>query len=513
MKGDMTKPHNMKRIILLSLTITILLVNSLFAQTSSGKCWYIDYVEWNVNTPALHITCGNSHDFNVGDELTLEMWVKAYTFGENRKVMGKIGSDGSSFNNGYVMGFQNLNVYTEIWNPSLQVINYTSAGPIPIDSAFIHMASTYSKHSGMLRDYINGTLVGETQVFPANPIASNDAEFIIGAAPWDVFAYQFYGALDEVRVWNVERTASQIREFIFKELKGDEQGLIAYYNFNTAEDSTVPDLSENGNTGTLQNSDDPCWSWATSYAPVGGEVIYELYEPTAAWSGKLGTEFNYAVTQNGLSIIADIERKQFEKYVLTAHTGANGVSTENEPDGEHEDFKRMNREWYICQSGNVELDIFFNLTEGAASGDVLPTALNNDKYALLYRPTKDQNFEPIAFPNLVYSDNIIFNDHSLQDGYYTIGYSASSFNIGGNKAEEVFLQKVSVYPNPATEYLIIANAQGFSANIVDLQGRSILYFLVDNNSLNVNISNISPGFYMVIFSHKNLRKSFKLIVQ
>ncbi len=180
------------------------------------------------------------------------MWIRAYTFGENRKVMGKISSDGSVFDNGYVMGFQNLNVYTELWNPTLQQIPYASAGPIEQDSAYVHLVSTYSSNTGYMKDYVNGVLVGEVQVFPATPIAPNDAQFLIGAAPWGPNSYQFYGALDEVRIWNVARTEEEISAYMFKELNGDEEALVAYYNFNTAEDVSVPDMSGNGNNGTLQ---------------------------------------------------------------------------------------------------------------------------------------------------------------------------------------------------------------------------------------------------------------------
>ena len=252
----------MNKQLLTTLLLLFLFILAGQSQTSAGKCWDIDYLIWNENQPQLHIDCGNDDVMNVGEELTLEVWIRAYTLGENRKVMGKVGSDGEVFDNGYVLGFGNLNPYAEIWNPSLQQIPYPGAGPIPKDSAFVHMACTYSSTTSKLTDYVNGQLVGQVDVFPPNAIVANDAIFLIGAAPWGTNSFQFYGALDEVRVWSKARTEEQLKEFMYKELKGDEEGLVAYYNFNNAQDTIVPDESANENTGELRNSDDPSWSWA-----------------------------------------------------------------------------------------------------------------------------------------------------------------------------------------------------------------------------------------------------------
>ena len=479
------------------------------AQNSSGKCWNIDYEQWNVNTPALHILCGNNPLLNVGAEMTLEMWVRAYTFGENRKVFGKVGSDGSTFNNGYVMGYQNLNVYTEIWNPSTQVIPYSSAGPIQVDSAFVHLASTYSSSTGMLRDYVNGNLVGEVQVFPATPIAANDAQLLIGASPWDPQAYQFYGALDEVRIWNTARTGTQIKSLMFKELQGTEEGLVAYYNFNTANGSIVPDMSGNNNNGTLQNSDDDCWSWASSDAPVGNAQMYALENPTATWSGKTGNEYNYATTENGFSLIAEIGRKEFQKYILFAHTGATGISTANAPSDAPGDFKRSNREWYVNQKGAAVADLFINLTQTAGGGEAIPSAQVATNYVLLYRPNQTSNFIAIAYPNTVYADNLIFNDRILSDGYYAVGYSTQGITVD---IQNVSVSKVKVYPNPASDVVILENAANSRITLFDAAGRIVIQKQALTNQETFSLSTLSNGIYFVKIDNSETSETIKLIV-
>jgi gliding motility-associated-like protein len=42
----------------------------------------------------------------------------------------------------------------------------------------------------------------------------------------------FKGNIDEARIWNLARTATQIRQSFMSQLQGDESGLVGYYNFN-----------------------------------------------------------------------------------------------------------------------------------------------------------------------------------------------------------------------------------------------------------------------------------------
>lgn len=63
----------------------------------------------------------------------------------------------------------------------------------------------------------------------------------------------FDGKIDEVRIWNVARSESQIQQDMCKKLTGSESNLAAYWNMNDAtstSDTNVDDLTSNGNDGT-----------------------------------------------------------------------------------------------------------------------------------------------------------------------------------------------------------------------------------------------------------------------
>lgn len=107
--------------------------------------------------------------------------------------------------------------------------------------------------------YVDGQLKSSTSAATGNYGSSGD-RFNMGAAVWDNTGNNFNGIIDEVRVWNVARTATQIQNSMFGEIDpATATGLLAYYNFNqgTATGANagllvVPDGKGNKN-GSLSN--------------------------------------------------------------------------------------------------------------------------------------------------------------------------------------------------------------------------------------------------------------------
>ena len=81
----------------------------------------------------------------------------------------------------------------------------------------------------------------------------------IGENPSGV-VQQFTGTIDEVRVWNVAHTQSQIAASMYSELSGTESGLVAYYNFNqgvaggtNTTITSLADVTSNANNASISN--------------------------------------------------------------------------------------------------------------------------------------------------------------------------------------------------------------------------------------------------------------------
>ncbi len=125
-----------------------------------------------------------------------------------------------------------------------------------------HVACVYSQNKAYV--FINGSLEGQNEntvdfAMPANEVLRlTMGSDVIGSYNADV-------RLDEVRIWNDVRTASEIRENMMKNLTGNEEGLVAYYNFDNSGGTTLQDFSGNDYDGTLMNMANDDWVGSSAF--------------------------------------------------------------------------------------------------------------------------------------------------------------------------------------------------------------------------------------------------------
>ncbi|WP_338768824.1 BspA family leucine-rich repeat surface protein [Bernardetia sp. ABR2-2B] len=129
----------------------------------------------------------------------------------------------------------------------------TTTGVNYIDNQWHHIAAV--KTTTQLLLYFDGVLVGSTA---STTSINNNVYYYLGHLGSG--NRRLSGALDEVRIWNVARSCSEINANINNELVGNETGLLAYYNFNqgvaggnNTTVTTLNDLTSNNNDGTLTN--------------------------------------------------------------------------------------------------------------------------------------------------------------------------------------------------------------------------------------------------------------------
>lgn len=128
-----------------------------------------------------------------------------------------------------------------------------------------HIAATYD--GSQMRMYVDGIL--KNTVSAPGAVATTNVSTVkvhigtgIHQTSPSVPIYLYKGDLDEIRVWNVARTATQIRQSLNNPLQGNESGLVGYYDFdqgvpsgtNTAINVAVNKVNSVSN-GTLTNFD------------------------------------------------------------------------------------------------------------------------------------------------------------------------------------------------------------------------------------------------------------------
>ncbi|MBL9126926.1 MAG: hypothetical protein JNL97_04735, partial [Verrucomicrobiales bacterium] len=119
--------------------------------------------------------------------------------------------------------------------------------------AWYHCAVVASRET--IEFYVNGRLV-DSRTDAGLAAVPNPPKFLLGRSAWRTntlpgTAQESDADFDEVRVWKVRRSATEIRSTMFQRLKGDETGLIALWNFDDPE-RPGRDGSGHGNDGLLR---------------------------------------------------------------------------------------------------------------------------------------------------------------------------------------------------------------------------------------------------------------------
>ena len=101
------------------------------------------------------------------------------------------------------------------------------------------------------------------------------------------------------------------------------------------------------------------------------------------------------------------------------------------------------------------------------------------------------------------------NNNWLAGDYSTVGYNFTAAPLGLDKKN--VLNKLSVYPNPATDVLKITNTDNLanaSFSIVDVLGKTVVQSKTLSND-SIDVSKLSSGFYILSVSSEGEAKQFK----
>ncbi len=187
--------------------------------------------------------------FDFTTNYTLEAWIYYTDWDAGDGIISKYNTGAS---NGWKLQLA--------WTEGALVFDQMNTAAILTTNTWYHIAAV--NDNGTRHLYVNGTeyaLWGNTTA----PSANNDYVAIGTDHNQEVDPRYFTGQIDEVRVWNDARTETEIRTHMCKTLEGNEDNLVAYYNFNSASGSTLYDITGNGHNGTLQNS--PVWTSSDAF--------------------------------------------------------------------------------------------------------------------------------------------------------------------------------------------------------------------------------------------------------
>uniref|UniRef100_UPI00404AF40E Ig-like domain-containing protein n=2 Tax=Flavobacterium sp. TaxID=239 RepID=UPI00404AF40E len=242
-----------------------------------------------VKLPATHLNFDGVNDFiNLGTSSTLKpqfgLTVEFMAYHDDwSSITNAATLIGNTQSGGYAIGVSGNNL-------SAVVARNNSYGSVlkplsEISPGWHHFVLTYN--GVYLSFYMDGVFVNSNNAgayFPIIYNASNstiiggESSGIAGVAENNRY---FNGAIDDVRIWNIARTAAEISASKNCELQGNESGLLAYYKFNQGIDggsnSTITSLTNSvsgGANGTLQNFEltGSASNWAAG-SPISTGVV------------------------------------------------------------------------------------------------------------------------------------------------------------------------------------------------------------------------------------------------
>jgi hypothetical protein len=223
-----------------------------------------------------------ANNLGAGTTYTIESWVRV-TDNVNNTIVDK--GDYNYLFQTHSNGNQGLGLY----NRSFGWIY--SAGTVPVNQ-WVHVAVTYDNRT--VKFYQNGVLQG-TYTAVANSTGDNGPLNIGRQSPSTCACNIFDGSMDELRLWNVAKSQSDIQASMNATVPTNSAGLVAYYKFDEGTGTTISDATANTNTATMVGT--PIWQ-VPSTSPLGGVVYSYLWSPGGQTTQSINatTSGTYSVT-------------------------------------------------------------------------------------------------------------------------------------------------------------------------------------------------------------------------
>jgi hypothetical protein len=250
---------------------------------SPNRGLLVDGVAGHILVP-LVVGEGQTSPLSLTNNFTIEAWIKPQSASATMTLISRPGAYRLHLDSG-----------------KLKFTAVEDGGGTVTSSDTLAVAAGVWSHVAVVRDalnkvsfYVNGT-----------PSDTDQRSFLLkGEGADSLFIGQkgdntewFHGEIDEVRIWSIARTASEVAESRFKALIGREESLLAYWPMDEGRRRVVPDLTRSANHGLLKEGIYLADRGAdlNICAATGSDGNYSI---TRIRYG-LGTEFDLIPTRDG----------------------------------------------------------------------------------------------------------------------------------------------------------------------------------------------------------------------
>jgi len=228
---------------------------------------------------------GSTNFVNVGSfvvptsgDFTVEFWADVPSLLTTPSGLHEFVSQGQSGGTGFYIGYDQASGNLRCGDA------YIGTNVACPTGKWFHLALVNSGGTATL--YINGAQKGTPQT--GYSISATGSNFTIGQQ-FSGFDEKINGSIDELRIWNVARTQTEIKTAMLTGVPPSTTGLVAYYNFNEGTGSTVGNSTATpGLDGTVNGTA----TWVSSAIQAGnnalnfdGATTKVIALPNAAYDG------------------------------------------------------------------------------------------------------------------------------------------------------------------------------------------------------------------------------------
>jgi hypothetical protein len=460
----------------------------------------------------------NSNLLPATTELTYELWMKP------NATSGVLLAH-ESWNTGYIhFQFHGSKIGFDVNGGNDNIFNYVFSS-----NTWYHIAAVYSSTAHTLKFYVNGVLQS-TVVNNSFPSVVGNVPITIGS--WNNDRY-FSGNMDDIRIWNVARTDSQIQSAMNSELTGNESGLVAYFNFNqgTANGNntaitSLTDNSGNNNSGSFSNM---ALTGTTSNFVLGvlsnnsistsGQTVCANSTATALTSnlnGVSGLTFqwysNSTSSNSGGTLIANATSSSFTpptnsvgtKYYYLVVTNAYGCVSSSNVSGAI----TVNPTPTIALASSATSAIY-NANSQTTSISYSGTTGNPTDYSITWNSSPSNSFMAVANANLPSSPISISVPAGANTGTYsgtlTVNNSSNCTSANNNFTFTIALNNGDTTPPTITHPVSQNSANAKSIKISENTAGITTYTANENVTWSIsggsesNLFNINPSTGLLTF--------------
>ena len=258
---------------------------------------------------------GTGGELRLTGTMTAEAWVQPDTFDEPTKVVsigGKSGDGDGAENFLFQITLTtggDVELFHEYGTGTNQQVTFDTnltAGQ------WVHLAAVRDATAKTYTLYVNGQQSGSPQSYTTNAAGGANASLLIGGEieSNDAIGNTLNGQVDDVRIWNTARTASEVAENYQKTLTGDFSGnLVSHFTF----DGGNANDSAGSNNGTLTNG----------AATTTSHTAPARFEPVSITVDANGLDMSYKGTTlfTNLDLGSAYNPQSGHQFVMSSRTG------------------------------------------------------------------------------------------------------------------------------------------------------------------------------------------------